>query len=288
MASSAEMASLLANEILAAGFAKHVSKKADPSSRVLSLQDCLEIEKTLTGAETKDLKKILEFAAGKGSNRVVDTHVKIIQTIVSKVKNLRKTLFVSVGSTPDKLGMTLEYMGLDVVNVAFSRTFWQKRSGSLDAASEKMKQDFRKLVYLPIAAAFEKSRCHKIALLDFLDSGSSFMTIFTMMKHVDERLADKVFPIAIVDENVSKNAYAVQLVRMIPRSLFIDVKFDFWRFSKLTRCVPRVEGGKVVPLTKIQKCVCSTARIFVCVFILPKIKKILGRRRRPGSPGGGA
>ena len=273
MVSKSELPHLLAMEIVAAGFAKHVSKNVDPSSRILSLHECLQISNTLENSEKKHLENILENTFGMPKTRVIHNHVHIVKAIIKKVSNPEKTLFVSVGSTPDKLGMILEHIGFKVIYVPFSRTFWNKRSGSLDSINSKLKQDFKKLVYTPIANAFVKTRAEQIAILDFVDSGNSLITMFTLLKQADESLMDRIFPIAVVDETYGKTEIAVQLVRMIPGSLFIHVEFDFWKFSKMTRCVPRVEGNKIIPLTKIGKCICNTARLFVCVFILSKIEK---------------
>ena len=273
MISKSELQHKLAIEIVAAGFAKHVSKHVDPSSRILSVKECLQISKTLKNSEKKHLENILEYTFGMAKTRVIDNHIKIVKAIITKVSNPEKTLFVSVGSTPDKLSMILEHLGFKVINVAFSRTFWKERSGSLDSINTKLKQDFKKLVYTPIANAFVKTHSEQIAVLDFVDSGNSFITMFSLLKHCDESLMDKIFPIAVVDETHGKTEIVVQLVRMIPGSIFVNVDFDFWQFSKMTRCVPRVEGNKITPLTKLGKCICNTARIFVCVFILPKIKK---------------
>lgn len=274
LATESDFGEATVRDFLAAGFSSAVMGRTAATSRIAPLEECKDIAKRMDKAQLNHLKKIIQWVSdARKISDIIRDHRSVARQIMKRVADPGDVLFVALGSSPDKLAMVLEDSGLASITVPYSRTFFQDyddHDDNYEKLTKKMENDFRRHVTTPIANALRESKKKRVAVVDFLYTGMSFLACFELMKRADKDVYDKAFPVIIsdADVNVGIESSGRFLARSIGGSVFIHAPSAFWKFSKLSRCVPRLLGSRDIRLSGAETAACNTARIFVAACIL--------------------
>ncbi len=159
-----------------------------------------------------------------------------------------KSVIVSIGSSPDKIGYVLESMGHDVVYTPLT-------SNWLESNTTKPK-------FLDIFDGVLKRASSKttIYFVDFCDTFASMFSIDTMFRMWCPRVHEKSKFIALYNKEYS-NKINLQTAEMLLKWKTIHISESVWNLSKNNRCTPAIdENGDVVPLTCDEKDACDAIR----------------------------
>jgi hypothetical protein len=258
----------------AAGFAAVALGDGPATERPLRAAEALAAAKTLNRAGGRFLDTLAGWASGGAWKDVVKQQAAAVRGVLKAAGPLAdQTLFVCVGSSPDKLAMCLEHLGHAVTTVPFSRGFGRGREGGLAAATEGMKRDFAALVAAPLRDAFRRAGKPRVAVVDFVETGTSLLAWFELLRQTEPSVAGVATAIVISEERFVGEELGVQLLAIGAKAAFVEVDFNFWRFSKTTRCVPALRPSGPSELGALDVAVCNAARLFVALRVFKELDK---------------
>jgi hypothetical protein len=204
------------------------------------------------------LKRLMEtYHTPAVVNKELVEQEKLYDNVSAAIGDNRTTLCVILGSSPDKLGFTLQRDGVPVIFIPFSRGFF------FNITMEKL-QMFEKHVIKPIRKALRSHKIIKrIAIIDYTDTGNTFMAFFVMMRRVDPKLAALAFPVVMLSWQSQYNGLNAQLLKLYPNVQVIHVPPDIYVISKDARCIPKMENSGISSLNKIDIAYCNAYRLLV-------------------------
>jgi hypothetical protein len=148
---------------------------------------------------------------------------------------------VNVGSSPDKFAFMHELLGNDVVYVSFSRGSLTKKA--LSAAFH--------------AAGVDLSDANRgIAVVDYVDTGATYRVLLA-------GLAMAKAPVTAIALHWRGNPKDIPVPSTIKMKYLCFPKEFWWHGKYLSRCVPKNEGGAIVPPFPAQIAMCNLVRLWV-------------------------
>ena len=272
---------LAMHNYLAAGFTVRVAGKKR-ATKLLTVTEAKRLAETLTKDQEKDLEQIVTMASDLHSlGPVVRDHVNAVRMAASV--GGQDTLFVCPGSSPDKVGLCLEYLGYHTISIPFSRDFWRGRKGDLDNVTAKLRRDFGKEVAKPLREAYDVSGKSRIVIVDFVETGNTFLAWLEMLKQVDPGLYEVTEIVALGEKEWVTDEIGLLLSNMRARVTLVPVEHTFWKFPKLMRCVRKLTSAGPQGLPPFVIAICNAARVFVALRVFPRLSAVKTRIRKKAS-----
>lgn len=240
------------------------------------------------GKEKKSIEELLETKLSKKSSELLDEMAKLLghakhedvykyqADVVRKLKNVvkkDKTLLVIVGSSPDKLGAVMEYVGYDVMYVSYSREWMYGNK-----LTTKKKNEFKKEIVDPIKTRLLEGGKTEAAVVDYVDSGNSMLLFMGFVENMDDELYDMIYPVLITQySGKSEESIGTQISKLKRNAKVIETDYSYFVFSKASRCVEMLASDGKRALNELDITLCNVGRLISAKKIVPKVIRSISK-----------